>query len=62
MIFVILFLIYIIKNFYFKILLFIAFMILFIDLFIKTYLEINPYSFKNYFDNFDYVRYAIINF
>mgnify|MGYP001377733906 CR=1 FL=1 len=62
MIFVILFLIYIIKNYYFNILLFITFMIFFIDLFIKIYLEINPYSFKNYFDNFDYVRYAIINF
>ena len=37
-------------------------MIVLIDLFIKIYLEINPYSFKNYLDKFDYVRYAIINF
>ena len=59
MIFTLVFLFYIVKKFYFKVLLFITFIILLIDLFIKTYLEINLYPFKNYFD---YTRYAIMNF
>lgn len=59
MIFIIVFLFYIVKKYYFKLLLFTTFMILFIDLFIKTYLEINQHPFKNYFD---YTRYAIMNF
>ena len=37
-------------------------MILLIDLFIKIYLFANKFSSKNYINNFDYTRYAIMNF
>jgi len=62
MIFLLLVIFYIIKKYYFKILLFIAVMILLIDLFIKIYLFANKFSSKNYINNFDYTRYAIMNF
>ncbi len=65
MFFLLLFVYLIVKKFNIKILLFMVFMIfmiLFIDLFIKNYLQINIYPLKYNFNNFNYVRYGILNF